>query len=144
MSWNKIETNEEVKEFMKNINNFHDSCIKELSFSSGTYVDTDYSMIMNTNPTIHLIIERQSNEFSSVELLLQGVTKFHLNIDLDATLEIIEANFYKKENFFYWFSDVDDNTKKDEITWFSCKAVKWRERIDLLGDKYLFVEKNEL
>ena len=42
--WNKITSNQDIINFMELISGFHDSCIKELRYYSGAYVDKDLSM----------------------------------------------------------------------------------------------------
>ncbi len=37
--WETIHTSVEILKFMENVCYFHDSCIKEISYISGAYVD---------------------------------------------------------------------------------------------------------
>lgn len=122
MEWKKIMTESDINEFMNLFDNFHDSCIKEISYSSGTYVDDDFSMIMNVEPTAKIVIQRQSEFMTSIEFLLEGVTKLHINNDLHATLEIFKAKFFKKNDLFYWFENDDD----ENSTNFVCETIRWR------------------
>lgn len=124
MEWEKIETQADIDKLMQLINNFHDSCINGLTYSSGTYVDEEYSMIMNTEPVVNLLIQRQSEFMTNIELCLSGVSKFHINNDLGLTLDILGAHFIKQEEDFYWYSseDIEDDT----VTRFVCKEIKWR------------------
>ncbi|WP_271004597.1 hypothetical protein [Listeria seeligeri] len=124
MEWGKIETQADIDKLMQLINNFHDSCISGLTYSSGTYVDEEYSIIMNTEPVVNLLIQRQSEFMTNIELCLSGVSKFHINNDLGLTLDILGAHFIKQEEDFYWYSseDIEDDT----VTRFVCKEIKWR------------------
>ncbi|EFR8995555.1 hypothetical protein H0276_002702 [Listeria monocytogenes] len=124
MEWKKLETQVDIDELMQIVHDFHDSCINGLTYSSGTYVDEDYSMVMDTNPVVNLLIQKQSESMTNIELCLRGVTKFHINNDLDATLDILGARFIKHEGGFYWYSNenVEDETK----TTFVCKEISWR------------------
>lgn len=122
MEWKKIMTESDINEFMNLFDNFHDSCIKEISYSSGTYVDDDFSMIMNVEPTAKIVIQRQSEFMTSIEFLLEGVIKLHINNDLHATLEIFKAKFFKKNDLFYWFEDDND----ENSTNFVCETIRWR------------------
>ena len=38
--WKELRTQHEIDNFMKEIIGFHDSCIKEIKYSSGAYVET--------------------------------------------------------------------------------------------------------
>ncbi|MEB2464283.1 hypothetical protein [Listeria monocytogenes] len=124
MEWKKLETQVDIDEFMQIVNDFHDSCINGLTYSSGTYVDADYSMVMDTNPVVNLLIQRQSESMTNIELCLRGVTKFHINNDLDATLDILGARFIKHEDRFYWYSN--ENVEDETTTNFVCEEIAWR------------------
>ena len=39
--WKELRTQHEIDNFMKEIIGFHDSCIKEIKYSSGAYVETN-------------------------------------------------------------------------------------------------------
>lgn len=125
MEWKSIENKLDIDKLMQLLNKFHDSCIRDLKYTSGTYVDEEYSMIMNTEPVVNLFIQRQSETMTSLEFCLEGVSQFHINNNLDSTLEISEASFFEKDGDFYWYSsdDIGDET----ATSFVCKKIKWRE-----------------
>ena len=42
--WNEISTDDDVLKLMEAVCFFHDSCIKEMSYVSGAYVDVNLSM----------------------------------------------------------------------------------------------------
>ena len=42
--WNEISTDDDVLKFMEAVCFFHDSCIKEMSYVSGAYVDVNLSI----------------------------------------------------------------------------------------------------
>lgn len=42
--WEIIRTVDEISHFMEMVNYFHNSCIKEMSYISGAYVDENFSM----------------------------------------------------------------------------------------------------
>lgn len=58
MLWNEIITQEDVKNFNEIIGNFHDSCLKEMCFSSGGYVSTDLKMNVLSNPIARFLFQR--------------------------------------------------------------------------------------
>ncbi len=126
---NKIKTEKDIELFMKKVNNFHDSCIKELKFVSGTYVDGDLSMIMNTKPCVAIIFQRQSEVLTTFELRLEYVENICVNTDLSASSEIYEAHLELKNNKFYWYSDLNYKMNISEVTWFSCKTIEWQELV---------------
>lgn len=58
--WKELRTQHEIDNFMKEIIGFHDSCIKEIKYSSGAYVEKNLSMSpVNTKRTLTVLIQRQ-------------------------------------------------------------------------------------
>ena len=42
--WETISSSDEISRFMERVYDFHDSCVKEISYISGAYVDDSLSM----------------------------------------------------------------------------------------------------
>lgn len=56
--WKELRTQHEIDNFMKEIIGFHDSCIKEIKYSSGAYVEKNLSMSpVNTKRTLTVLIQ---------------------------------------------------------------------------------------
>ena len=67
--WKTIENNSDVSEFMEKVCRFHDSCIKEISYISGAYVNADRSMHpLNDRRILRVLIQRQSESDPVTEL----------------------------------------------------------------------------
>ena len=97
--WKEIKSEKDIELFMREVVSFHDSCIREIYYNSGTYVNKNRGMIINTNPTMYIRFDTQISErFIQFELELGKVDKFSMNIDLQFTLEIYSATFLKKDN----------------------------------------------
>ena len=123
--WKEIKSEKDIELFMREVVSFHDSCIREIYYNSGTYVNKNRGMIINTNPTMYIRFDTQISErFIQFELELGKVDKFSMNIDLQFTLEIYSATFLKKDNWFYWYSD--EYADKESVYMFRCQTVKWR------------------
>ena len=72
--WNTIKTEEDIKVFMEQIGFFHDSCIKEMSYVSGAYMNKDCSMYpINDSRNLKMIIYRQFEDFPAIELEFMGI-----------------------------------------------------------------------
>ncbi|MCP2041972.1 hypothetical protein L1281_002590 [Neisseria sp. HSC-16F19] len=121
--WNIIQSEKDIEVFMEAVNYFHDSCIVRANLQTGTYVDDELAMVMNTKPYAYITYQRQCERYKTFELELGMVLHLHFNFDLLMTLEIIEAYFEKKENLFYWYSDCNH---PDENIWFVCQTIRWR------------------
>ena len=58
--WMEISDENFLKNFMESVDFFHDSCIKELKYLSGAYVDEELSMYpINDRRVLNVIIQRQ-------------------------------------------------------------------------------------
>lgn len=100
--WNELRTQHEIDNFMKEIIGFHDSCIKEMKYSSGAYVDTNLSMLpVNTKRTLTVLIQRQFDDISALELEFSELEYIRMYpVNPDCTCEILDASFFKKTVLF--------------------------------------------
>ena len=123
--WNEIKSQEDIDLFMKQVLSFHDSCIRETHYISGTYIDKDGAMVMNTKPFMYIKFDTQrSSNFTWFEFELGGIDNFSIKINLNSTLDIYSATFFKKNDWFYWYSDeyADENSEY----MFRCQTIRWR------------------
>lgn len=141
--WEIIRTNDEVLEFMENVGYFHDSCIKELSYISGAFVDENYSMHpLNDRRILRIVIQRQDEENSMIEMEFQGLK--HLNlfpVNEDYTCEILDSTMIMKDGNIYWCdcgnlseSDLDDYTG----TLICASGIRWRSIENHMGGKEFY------
>lgn len=107
--WEIINNNAQVLRFMEKMSYFHDSCIKEISYISGAYVDNDLSMHpINDQRILRVIIQSQSNELPMIEMEFQGLKYFKLfPVDTQYTCEILGATLTIKDGNIYWCDGVD-------------------------------------
>ena len=123
--WNEIKSQEDIDLFMKQVLSFHDSCIRETRYISGTYIDKDGTMVMNTKPFMYIKFDtKRSNNFTWFEFELGDIDNFSIKINLNSTLDIYSATFFKKNDWFYWYSDeyADENSEY----MFRCQTIRWR------------------
>ena len=67
--WNEITDENSLKEFMERVSFFHDSCIKEMHYLSGAYVNENLDMYpVNDRRILRVIIQRQYEEDSMIEI----------------------------------------------------------------------------
>ena len=72
--WNEITDENSLKEFMERVSFFHDSCIKEMHYLSGAYVNENLDMYpVNDRRILRVIIQRQYEEDSMIEMEFQGI-----------------------------------------------------------------------
>ena len=125
---------------MKEIIGFHDSCIKEIKYSSGAYVEKNLSMSpVNTKRTLTVLIQRQFEDISALELEFSELEYISMYpVKQDYTCEILNASFFVK----------DGDVKEDDIhnykgTVICSKKVRWRNASELIGKRDFYKSANE-
>jgi len=110
---------------------FHDSCIKEIKYLSGAYVNSALSMYpINDCRTLNMIIQRQFKDYPVIELEFTGLKFLRLiPVSDQFTCEILEATMTYKDGYFFWydFSELsDEDLEKYEGTVICAAQVRWR------------------
>lgn len=142
--WNEIENNNDLMNFMKFVCFFHDSCIKEMKYISGAYVNDDLSMYpINNDRNLNVILQTQYNDVSMLELEFQGLKYLKLfPVDNQYTCEILDATVILKDDCVYWCdcgglseSDLDNY----DGTLICASKLRWRQINDCMGNNEFFV-----
>ena len=132
MEWNYIKTNEDIEKLMKTFGGFHDSCIKEISYISGAYVNEELSIQPSNNKReVKVLFERQLSNPTSIEMVFEKVRKLNLApIDERYDCVILDSFMEFVENKIYWADcsdlDIHDIREYDDYTWICAESVKWR------------------
>lgn len=142
--WVEIKNEKELKDFMDMLYYFHDSCIKEIKYVSGAYVDENLSMRpVNEKRNLRMIIQRQFNNPCVLEMEFIGLYKLQIiPSDENYSCEILDATMILKEDCVYWcdcggLSEDDLNNYDGTII---CAAkVRWRAVDKYIGDKDVYV-----
>jgi len=141
--WETIRTNDEILNFMENVHYFHDSCIKEISYISGAYVDNSLSMFpLNNRRVLRVVIQRQCEQDSMIEMEFHGLKCLKLSpVDENYTCEILDSTMIMKDGNIYWCdcgdlseSDIDDYTG----TLICASKLRWRSIENHMGDKEFY------
>jgi len=125
--WNYINTQDDIDFLMKTAYGFHDSCIENMEYTSGSYVSEDKSM----RPTddirmLKMIIGSQWCD--SIELIFEGLLGLNLrpagdnydSIVFSATLRI------KDETILFADGDLDSDELSDDGTCVKALSLRWR------------------
>ncbi|MBE6756799.1 MAG: hypothetical protein E7555_10135 [Ruminococcaceae bacterium] len=142
--WHKISNEKELQDFMNEMWSFHDSCIKEMKYVSGAYVDGDLSMqAVNTKRCLSVIIQRQAKENTTIEMVFEKLKFLKLfPCDEKYTCEIFGATMFFKDGYVYWCDD-DDVTDADidtfEGTIICASALSWRSVENRIGNDEFYV-----
>ena len=137
--WNEIKTQAQADAFMEGIYAFHDSCIKEMSYLSGAYVDADLSMRpINEQRVLRVLLQRQFEAPSMIELVFVGLKLLKLPpADGTCTCEILEATLLVEPDRVLWY-DWDGMTPQDMLTYegtvICAEKVVWRPVEGFMGN----------
>ena len=126
-----IKNETDISELMIFYDNFHDSLIKEIHYTSGGYVQDDRVMYpVNSERALSILFESQHAECKILELQFDKIKEFHLipnGPDFDCV--IYGATFKKDGKLFFWADCPDlsvDKIPKDYGTWVISESVSWR------------------
>jgi hypothetical protein len=140
MDYIEIKDEMDIEKLMQEFNWFHDSCIKELDYYSGGYVDEDGSMYsFNSSRCVKMIFQSQNAKARVIELKFDGIKKLNLfPRDEDYDCIIYGASLKRIDNMFYWSEwenfKIEDLTKEDG-TWISSRQISWRVLENAFGNK---------
>ena len=130
MIWNEINTEQELQEFLESYGFFHDSCLMELRYTSGAFVDQNLGMHpINDKRTLYVVFQRQSEKNSTIEMEFSGLLKLNLEPnDSTYTCEILDVSMFIENGNFYWGDSVwfNEEREKYEGTWLCAEKVRWR------------------
>lgn len=137
--WKQIENQQALQSFLKEMDNFHDCCIKELKYISGAYVAEDLSMNpINDRRVVSVVVQRQWEENAMIEMEFLGLSFLRLcPVDENYTCEITGATMCFHEGMVYW-CDCEGVTASDFArypgTIFCAKEFRWRAVENHLGE----------
>ena len=129
--WKEIRNKDDAKEFMDMIGYFHDSCVKEMYYYSGAYVKDNLSMHpVNSQRALRIVIQRQYEEVSMIELEFQGLKIMTLCPPDDYyTCEILDATLEYGENGIFWCDHGNVSVNDPKIcngTRVLASGLRWR------------------
>ncbi len=142
--WNEITNEKALNSFMDAMYGFHDSCLKEIKYISGAYVDEKLCMSpVNSQRILSMIIQRQFENPSVVEMQFVGLKYLKLYpIDENNTCEILDVTMIISEDCIYW-CDCGGLSKNDiesyEGTTICASKVQWRALDEYIGAKEIYL-----
>lgn len=143
MDWIEVNSKEDVDYLNDIFGNFHDSCLKEICFSSGGYVQEDLSMHALGQPIARFLFQRQWENPSAIEIEFRDVIQINIKPEGENEfVDIMIEHLYLYDNIFFWSArDYEiHEADKDCHTWISAKSVYWRIRDDFLGNKKIYMQ----
>lgn len=142
--WNEIVCKKDLDSFMNIMCGFHDSCVKEIKYISGAYVNEKLSMSpVNSQRILCVIIQRQFEDPSAIEMQFAGLKYLKLFPNGENyTCEILDASMIIKEDCIYW-CDCGGLSEKDiksyTGTTICASKVRWRAADEYIGEQEVYV-----
>ena len=141
--WNEIANEKDLNSFMDTVCGFHDSCLKELKYISGAYVNEELSMLpINNQRVLSMFIQRQFKNPSVVEMQFVGLKYLKLfPNDENYTCEILDATMILKEDCIYWCDCGGLSVKDIESyagTAICASKLRWRAADEYIGPNEIY------
>ena len=136
--WNVISNRDDMDIILHLFGGFHDSCIKEMKYNSGAYVDERLSMYpVNKDRVLSVVFQRQAYSPSAIEIEFLSLHRVILNLEGadDYTCEISGASMFLHDDRYYWCDGegVDEhNLGAYEGIIITCSTIRWR-----IADEYI-------
>ena len=129
--WQEIKTEMELQTFMEKLHFFHDSCIKDIQYISGAYVNAELRMhAINDRRLLRVLVQRQCAELATLELEFGGLKYMNLiPLDETYTCEILAAALYFQDGYIYWCDKTADDTQDAgpfESILICAERLRWR------------------
>ena len=131
--WIALDTQEAIDHFMTSYGYFHDGCLAELRYVSGTDVDPD---TLGMQPcanlrSVNLVFHRQFRDPCHIEMRFDGLDHLTLRpFPPLYTSEIHQARLRLHNGKIEWFSNhIDDEESQyasGSVAWLSAEHGWWR------------------
>ena len=128
---------------METVCYFHDSCLKEISYLSGAYVNENLSMFpLNNRRILRVVLQRQCEKFSMIEMEFYGLKALKLfPVDESCTCEISNSTMIIKDENIYWCdcNDLSKTNLDDFAGVLICaSSLRWRSIENHMGKKAFY------
>lgn len=146
--WNSINNEKDIEFVSTLFGYFYDACIKEIKYTSGSYVNSDLRMKpIDDQRQIYMIIQRQNREHSVIEFLFDGVERFNLVPSKQDYDSIINGLLIKQKDGYIYFANSADvpidelDGNSNWLTWIKAKSLKWREMKQYIGNSLVYIHR---
>lgn len=141
-TWKEIKDDKDIEYFMHRVAYFHDSCLKELKYISGAYIEENFMHPTNEKRNLRIIIQCGAEDIDAVEMEFTGLKKLQL-IPLTEiyTCEILEAKLLFINGDICW-CDWDDWEIADSPEYkgimVCASRMRWRVIKEKLGNQEFY------
>ena len=147
--WTQIKNQKDIDDLMEKFDYFHDSCVKEIKYTSGMYVEKEAKGMnaVNEKREVHVIVQRQWRPYC-LEMIFEKILCMGLKPQDECYDGVIyDAYITKEKDYWVWFdaTDFKDDYKEmydyNNVTFVKAEKIKWRFNDELLGEDDIFVMK---
>jgi len=154
--WITLESEPEIGELLERFDGFHDSCLREVSVSTETFIDEQGAMECpgHLDTSALLFFQSQNKELRAIELRCTGITSFRLRPSADNCDSIISSGTISKSdgqfrlaisfvggpltgppNSGMWLPTRPPEDPDLEIV---AQSMVWRPLSDAMGDRFRY------
>ena len=123
--WNNICTQEDINRVIKSFDNFHDSCIKEIRYISGLYVDDNLCM-NSTKNSIDILFNSQNVSNNNLIIRFIDVLEFNINKRNGYIHEIYDISMFIKNDCIYWADSEEFTLECLSGNWICSRQAMWK------------------
>ncbi len=136
--WNEINNSDELSRFLLSVQEFHDSCIKEMYYVSGAYVQENLSMFpVNSRRILRMVIQLQQPGICTIEFEFSGLKYLRLAPTAEPySCEILDATMILNDKGIIWCDC--GGVKEEDIgnylgTVICAEKARWRNANEWIG-----------
>lgn len=127
----EIKDNKDMEDFLLSVGEFHDGVIKEVHIQNSAFVQEDLSMLYDFKYDVRLLIQRQWDNPSAVEILLGNV--YEMKFDEPGCI-------WSSTGSIALINDVIKIILNIDNAYFKCSKMFWRNASDWMGRQSRFGE----
>lgn len=142
--WKYIQNEEDIEKLLEIVNYFHDSCIKEIKYISGSFINKDQTMHTIDNLRNVSVIMQLPSDDNAIELEFEEIERLNLVPSFpNYSSKIFEAFIFIYNGYIYFSQfecEVGDlEASSEENSWIKGKRLKWRFNEEYLGSEVIYV-----
>ena len=122
---------------------FHDSCLKEMRYISGAFVNEKLGMHpVNDQRRLYIVFQRQCENTTVVELEFSGLIELNLVPNNESyTCEIYDVSMFFENDKIYWSDSYEFESMRENYkgTWLCAEKVRWRKVDGYIGENNIYI-----
>ncbi|MDI9520440.1 MAG: hypothetical protein QM308_04700 [Bacillota bacterium] len=128
---------------------FRDSCIKEMRYDSGTFINRNYGgENSNKKRELRMILQSSKSAPWAIEMVFGDLDQMYLNPvppDYSATLRSALMTFESDQIVWFdrhaYLENYQEMYVRSNISWIRAGSVKWREREEYAGREAVYINR---